>query len=181
MKMRCNIHLENKMKKIVLAITATIFSLSTAQAADKASASLVDPAGKEIGVAHLTQGAKGVLIHLKVSGLAPGKHGLHLHGVGVCDGGEGFKTAAGHVGKVDGGHGLLNPKGPEPGDIPNIFVGADGTGEMEAYTSLVSLKEGDHNLLDADGSTLIIHEGPDDHITQPIGGAGGRVACGIIK
>ena len=36
-------------------------------------------------------------------------------------------------------------------------------------------------LLDADGSAVIIHELPDDHRTQPIGGAGGRIACGIIS
>ena len=36
-------------------------------------------------------------------------------------------------------------------------------------------------LLDSDGSTVVIHENPDDHVTQPIGGAGGRVVCGIIQ
>ena len=35
-------------------------------------------------------------------------------------------------------------------------------------------------LLDEDGSAVIIHEQPDDHLTQPIGGAGGRIACGVI-
>ena len=85
------------------------------------------------------------------------------------------------MGLVPGGHGLLNPEGPEPGDIPNIFVGADGVGEMEAFTSLVSLVEGPNNLLDADGSTFIIHENADDHVTQPIGGAGARVVCGVIE
>ena len=36
-------------------------------------------------------------------------------------------------------------------------------------------------LLDEDGSAVIIHENPDAHLTQPIGGAGGRIACGIIE
>ena len=35
-------------------------------------------------------------------------------------------------------------------------------------------------LLDEDGSAVIIHENPDDHMAQPIGGAGGRIGCGII-
>jgi Cu-Zn family superoxide dismutase len=146
-----------------------------------AQAALINIAGDEIGTAHLTQGPDGVLIHVKVTGLVPGKHGLHLHSVGTCEPHEGFKSAKGHVGLVSGGHGLLNPEGPEPGDIPNIFVGADGVGEMEAFTSRVSLVEGPHNLLDGDGSTFIIHENADDHLTQPIGGAGARVACGIIE
>jgi Cu-Zn family superoxide dismutase len=35
-------------------------------------------------------------------------------------------------------------------------------------------------LLDADGSALMIHAGPDDQVTQPIGGAGARVACAAL-
>ena len=81
---------------------------------------------------------------------------------------------------VAGAHGLLNPDGPEPGDLPNLFVGADGVGEMEAFSTFVSLVDGPNNLLDADGSTLMIHEYPDDHVSQPIGGSGPRIACGLI-
>ena len=146
-----------------------------------AEAVLHNAKGAVVGRAYLKQGATGVLIHVKVSGLTPGAHGLHLHSHGECDASAGFKSAKGHVGKVDGGHGFLNPKGPEAGDIPNIFVGADGTGEMEAYATKVTLGEASTGLLDADGSTFIIHEMADDHTTQPIGGAGGRVACGIIE
>ena len=173
------------MKNIALALVLSgcIVSLS-AQAAshgDGAKATMINKEGAEIGFARLTQAPTGVLIHIKVSGLKPGKHGLHLHSLGVCEPGAGFKTAKGHVGKVKGAHGLMNPKGPEPGDLPNLFVGADGVGETEVFTTMVSIKKGDHPLLDSDGSTFIIHEAPDDHITQPIGGAGARVACGIIE
>jgi Cu-Zn family superoxide dismutase len=148
--------------------------------APTAGADLINKEGEVIGTATLQQAPTGVLVHVKVSGLTPGKHGLHLHSHGVCEPGTGFKSAKGHVGKVEGAHGLLNPKGPEAGDLPNLFVGADGTGEMEAFTTLVSVECGEHGLLDADGSTFIIHEKGDDHLSQPIGGAGGRVACGII-
>ena len=146
-----------------------------------AKAAIINKKGVEIGFAQLTQAPTGVLIHNKVSGLQPGKHGLHLHSKGVCEPREGFKTAKGHVGKVEGAHGLLNPEGPEAGDLPNLIVGANGIGETELFTTLVSIKEGDNPLLDDDGSTLIIHEAADDHMTQPIGGAGARVACGVIR
>lgn len=146
-----------------------------------AVADLIDANGKIIGEATAEQGPNGVLLHVRVSDLPPGKHGLHLHSHGVCDTDQGFKTAHGHVGKVEGAHGLMNPNGPEPGDLPNLFVGADGIGEMEAFTTLVSVDGGQHALLDEDGSTFIIHEKGDDHISQPIGGAGGRIACGVLK
>jgi Cu-Zn family superoxide dismutase len=172
------------MKRLVLSVALMfVLPISAVSAGDhikSASATIINKDGKEIGVANITQGSNGVLVHVKVSELTQGKHGLHLHSHGVCEPGEGFKTAKGHVGKVKGAHGLLNPSGPEPGDMPNIFVGADGNGEMEAYMTAVTLEGGKSSLLDADGSTFIIHEMADDHITQPIGGAGGRVACGII-
>lgn len=162
---------------LALALASPAFA---ADHGSMAGADLINKAGEVIGTATLQQAPTGVLLHVKVSGLTPGKHGIHLHSHGVCEPGSGFKSAKGHVGKVEGAHGLLNPDGPEAGDLPNLFVGADGTGEMEAFTTLVSIDGGENGLLDADGSTFIIHEKGDDHLSQPIGGAGGRVACGII-
>ncbi|MDI9245322.1 superoxide dismutase family protein [Marinobacter sp. CHS3-4] len=171
------------MMRLLVALVITVVALSAhaGKHTMKANADLIGNSGDVIGEAHLMQGPHGVLIHVRVTGLEPGKHGLHLHSHGDCLPETGFKSAQGHVGKVKDAHGLMNPKGPEPGDLPNIFVGADGVGEMEAFTSLVSLKGGKHGLLDEDGSTFIIHQNADDHITQPIGGAGPRVACGTIR
>ena len=36
-------------------------------------------------------------------------------------------------------------------------------------------------LKDADGSAIVVHAKPDDYTTQPIGGAGDRVGCAIIR
>ncbi|MFW2587761.1 superoxide dismutase family protein [Sagittula sp. SSi028] len=149
---------------------------ATAQTAAPVTSDIIGLEGAPIGEATLTEGPNGLLIHLRVEGLEPGKHGLHLHAEGTCDPSEGFTTSGGHVGKIEGGHGLLNPDGPEMGDLPNLFVASDGIGEMEAFTSLVTLE----TLLDEDGAAFIIHENADDHLTQPIGGAGDRVACGIL-
>ena len=41
--------------------------------------------------------------------------------------------------------------------------------------------QGDVGVFDANGSTVTIHESPDDHVTQPIGGTGGRVGWGIFR
>ena len=82
-----------------------------------------------------------------------------------------------NVGKIPDGHGLLNPAGPEAGDIPNIWAAADGSAGYEAFTTLITGAE----LADEDGTAMIIHANRDDHLTQPIGGAGPRVACAVIR
>ena len=76
----------------------------------------------------------------------------------------------------------MNPDGPDAGDLPNLFVHADGSVEAEFFTTLASLSGagGRANILDADGAALVIHENRDDHSRQPNGGAGGRFFCGVI-
>ena len=115
---------------------------------------------------------------LAAAGYKVGLFGKYLNFCpGDCSDVGMYKMSGGHVGKMEGGHGLLNPKGPENGDLPNIWAAADGSAGYEAFTTLDTLGA----LVDEDGSAIIIHEGEDDHMTQPIGGAGARVACGVIK
>ena len=147
-----------------------------------ASADLFGISGTAIGTADMIQAPTGVLIRVNVEDLTPGAHGLHIHDHAMCEPDTGFTSAKGHHGKVEGAHGLLNPKGPEAGDLPNIFVGADGRGQGEFFTTLISLNtDSPLSIFDDSGASFIIHENADDHITQPIGGAGKRVACGIIS
>ncbi|MDZ3838820.1 MAG: superoxide dismutase family protein [Rhodospirillales bacterium] len=146
-----------------------------AQAAETAGAPLLDPKGASVGQATVEAVPGGILLHVKVEDLPAGAHGMHLHAVGACT--PDFKAAAGHVNAHGAEHGLRNPKGPEAGDLPNLYVGADGRGEAEFYSTLTTLDA----LLDADGSAVVIHAKPDDHISQPIGGSGDRIACGALK
>ena len=136
---------------------------------------LVGVDGANVGGFTFTQGIGGLLMYVEVESLTPGAHGIHLHAVGACS--PDFKASGGHINTVDKPHGLLNPDGIHDGDLPNIYAAADGTAKAEIFTSLVVLE----TLLDDDGSAVVIHAQPDDHITQPIGGAGDRVACGVIQ
>ena len=148
---------------------------------------IVNRAGAEIGRATLTEGPAGVLIRLDFNegALAPGWHGLHMHAVGSCsDGAAGFMAAGAHAGHGAGRHGLLNPAGPEPGDLPSIFAPASGAFGAELYSPFLRLGLGAGArmaIADADGSALIIHAAHDDQSSQPIGGAGGRVACATFN
>lgn len=141
-------------------------------------AQVIGGSGAQIGTARLEQGPHGVLMEVTITegGLAPGWHGLHLHEKGDCSDVGTFTLSGGHHGKADGKHGLVNPVGPEMGDLPNIWAAADGSAGYEAFTTLFELAP----ALEGDGIALVIHEKRDDHLTQPIGGAGPRVACGVI-
>ena len=96
--------------------------------------------------------------------------------------------AKGHISDDDDKHGLLNPEGPEAGDLPNLIVPENGEVAIELYAHDLEITASEADdaddeevLLDADGSAFMIHADPDDHMTQPIGGAGARIACGVIK
>ena len=143
---------------------------------------LKNSTGKSVGTATFSGAPNGVLMRLEVKGLAPGWHGLHFHEKGDCSKSD-FTSAGAHVhGLPSVVHGLMNPDGNEAGDLPNLHVGANGTAMVELFSTYVSLGGGGArpDLMDADGSALVIHAAPDDHRTQPIGGAGARIACGVV-
>ncbi|MDB4224728.1 superoxide dismutase family protein [Granulosicoccus sp.] len=142
---------------------------------------IINNAGKEIGGATFEQGPRGILISLSVRDLPAGKHGMHIHSVGDCSQLEHFKSASGHIMPKDLPHGFFHPEGPHAGNLPNLIVTADGTAEVELYTNLLMLDKGEGAVLDTDGSALVIHTNPDDHFTQPIGGSGARIGCGVIE
>jgi Cu-Zn family superoxide dismutase len=164
-------------------------SPSTAEPIAPRTVQIVAQDGRAIGRATFTEAPHGVLIRLEFSqaGLSPGWHGLHIHQKGDCsDVAAGFHNSAGHVGMgAHTRHGLLNPEGPEAGDLPNLFAAAAppyGGEFFNPHVTLSSTAIGDRQpLLDADGSALIIHASPDDGTSQPIGNAGARVACAALS
>jgi len=165
---------------IIRASAAALLAVSTAAVAETAAvARLVDAAGNDAGTVRFTPGPTGVLLEVDARGMVPGPHAIHLHSVGSCS--PDFGHAKGHINPDGREHGLLNPNGPDRGDLPNIFAAADGTVRAELFTTLVSIEGGDAALFDADGSAVVVHQNPDDHVTQPIGGAGPRIACGVVE
>lgn len=165
---------------------------NTAINADPQTAWIVGRDGRALGRAIFTEAPTGVLIRLEFSERLPaGWHGLHLHQIGDCsDFAEGFQASGAHVRGGDFAHGLRNPDGPEAGDLPNLYARAGAPFAAEFYSRFITLNAralrmpADRRerapLLDSDGSALVIHAGPDDHQTQPIGGAGERIACAAL-
>ena len=173
------------------AMSAQAGQAATAAApAQVASASVKGPGGADMGQARFVGGPNGVLVHVELKGLTPGWHGLHFHEKGDCSD-PAFQSAGAHINHTEARpadktqHGFLNLTSTalEFGDLPNVFADPDGVAMAEIFSARVSIagEPGRPALVDADGSALVVHASPDDYASQPIGGAGARVACGVIK
>lgn len=143
-----------------------------------ASATIADAAGRPVARASLQRRTGGFLVHVEAAGLAPGTYGVHLHTVGRCDP-PGFASAGAHWNPAGRQHGRDNPAGPHLGDLPNLVVGADGRGTIDAAVA-GGLAEGSNPLLDADGAAVVVHAQADDYRTDPSGNSGARIACGVL-
>src|SRR5437868_7144165 len=202
------------MKKIVsiahLTVLATLGGLAGTVAVSAAVNAATDSGGKEL-TAQIRDVKGEVIGNLTVApadknqerltvrawGLAPGFHGFHVHTVGKCDPNavdpstgkvSPFFTAGGHL-NLDATH--THPS--HSGDLPGLLAAQDGRGVGETVTDRFQA----NNLLDADGSAIIVHLLPDneaniperstadgkkgpDAATLATGDSGGRFACGVI-
>jgi superoxide dismutase, Cu-Zn family len=144
-----------------------------------ATADLKDARGQTAGLATLTESGGKVRLVVQAKGLAPGKHGIHIHAVGSCEPPQ-FTSAGGHYNPLGRKHGLDAPDGAHAGDLPNLEADASGNARYEATTDRVTLSDGLLSVFDGDGSAIVIHEKDDDQKTDPTGNSGGRVVCGVI-
>ena len=165
---------------IALALIVLGCAPHLASSAGMAIADLYNPNGEHVGIATLTDGDNGVTIAVNMHDMPPGTHALHIHAVGSCEKPD-FKTAKGHFNPYGRKHGLKSPEGAHAGDLLNIMIGSDGTGAIIVTAPLATLSAGDNSLFREGGTAIMIHEGPDDYVTDPAGDAGPRIACGVIR
>ena len=135
--------------------------------------------GDMIGTVQLTEGDGGVDFKVKLEGLEPGYHGMHVHEYPKCDQPD-FTTAGNHFNPDGNEHGLMHPEGSHLGDLPNIEADSSGLVDAELMLPEATLMDGKKSLLDGEGTSLIIHKGQDDGVSQPGGESGARIACGLI-
>ncbi len=152
--------------------------VASAQQPGSATAELRDASDAVVGTATFTQAAGGVQITGSARGLTPGQHGWHVHAVGRCD------PRLHQRGRALQPHRQaarpLQPAGPARGRPGQPHGRADGSARLSALAAGATLAAGPASLFDADGSSLVIHTGPDDEVTDPAGNSGGRVACGVV-
>jgi len=154
---------------------ADVPSVDLLDARRDVTAEIIGANGKVIGEAVMSNGVHGMMIRLAATGIPKGFHGAHLHSVGDCsDFADGFKASGGHINASGDEHGLLNPNGYHTGaDFPNVYAPESELLRAEIFSGGLTADVAN----DADGFALVIHEAQDDHMSQPIGGAGGRIAC----
>lgn len=144
---------------------------------------LVDAKGAvtPIGDVVVSESAHGLVFTPRLEGLPPGLHGFHVHEKPSCAPAEkdGAMVAAGGAGahydpKASGHHGLPWGDG-HLGDLPAIYVGADGKANYPVLAPRLVLK-------DLAGRSLMVHAGGDNHSDHPapLGGGGARIACGVV-
>jgi Cu-Zn family superoxide dismutase len=170
-------------RPFLLSLLALLLFCVPASAALKAKAiaRLASLEGKPLGTAVFEAMGHGVLITFDLHDLPPGAHAIHLHMSGNCDAKTGFTSAGPILSLMPGKqHGYLAEGGPETGDLPNQFAGADGHLHASVETGSFSLGNGKKSIFDRDGVSVIVDTRGDDYRTQPLGNAGDRIACGVV-
>ncbi|WP_132992359.1 superoxide dismutase family protein [Gordonia zhaorongruii] len=126
-----------------------------------ATVTLRDKSGGDVGMATFTSTGSAVTVELRVTGIEPGLHGVHVHSVGKCDAADNFSSAGGHL-QVNGHTGK-----PESGDLTSVSVLKDGTGTVTSTTDAFTIDQ-------AKDKALVVHEVGDTDGTK-------RQACGVIE
>jgi superoxide dismutase, Cu-Zn family len=168
-----------------IAAACMVPAIASAQdGAERAEATLRTSDGDPVGTARFTQRGDTVEVRLELHGRAPGWLGFHIHERGVCEAGEQFATAGGHLGSQDDDH-------PDhAGDLPPALVMQDGNARLVIITDRIAVRD----LLAGDGTAVMIHEQRDnfahiperyaaepDRQTLDTGDAGARLACGVVR
>ena len=128
------------------------------------------------GSAEFTSTANGVLARVKIEKAKPGKHGIHVHEKGDCSDIPG-KSMGSHFAPDAHEHGLPGTPARHLGDLGNIDVGEDGTGQHEIEIATATLDDGPRTFA---GKALVIHE-KEDVGTGASGDSGPPIACAIIE
>lgn len=114
----------------------------------------------------------------KITGLAPGQHGFHIHEFGDLS--NGCESAGDHYNPDGVDHGNLDEG--HAGDLGNVTADKNGVADIKIIAKRIGL-EGDRSVV---GRAVVIHQDQDDlgqggdAESLKTGNAGDRLACGVI-
>src|SRR5260370_2803893 len=134
--------------------------------------------GEDAGTATFQQEKAKLTVKLNLKNLPVGEHGVHIHAKALCDPPD-FKTAGAHFNPENKQHGFQNPMGHHAGDLPqNVVIGEGHTGQATFKIDYLSLDPASPISIIANGGTsIVIHDKPDDVKTDPSGNSGNHTTC----
>jgi Cu-Zn family superoxide dismutase len=151
---------------------------AAAAAPEKITAKIESRSGSTVsGEVTLTPTADGVKVVATIQAPKGGTHAVHIHVSGDCSAPD-AKSAGDHFNPDGHQHGLPDAEQKHLGDLGNVTIGDDGTGNLEIEVKGANLKPGDARSFA--GRALIVHEKADDG-GQPVGNAGARFGCAELK
>lgn len=118
---------------------------------------------------------EGLRVIANIGGLAPGKHGFHIHEHGDCSAHD-ASTAGGHFNPFNKKHGGPNTEERHEGDLGNLEADQYGFAYYDEVIEGLKLN-GEYSII---GKSVVVHEGEDDLETDPSGNSGARIGCGEI-
>jgi Cu-Zn family superoxide dismutase len=127
------------------------------------------------GTVSFSRVSRGLRVIAQVQGLTAGDHRFHIHQFGDCRAKDG-SSAGGHFNPHNQRHGAPTDEIRHVGDLGNLTADASGFASADTIDPLLTL-DGPESII---GRSIVIHAKADDFKTQPTGGAGARVACGVI-
>jgi superoxide dismutase, Cu-Zn family len=150
----------------------------------RATAQIRRSDGSPVGFAAFARFGGKVLAFAFLERLRPGFHGLHVHETGRCET-PSFASAGGHFNPSGAAH------GEHAGDLPLAYVTRARFALSFSTTDRFRIRD----LLDPDGSAIVLHENPDNYANIPTdrydpdpdattlatGDAGARIACGVVR
>ena len=128
------------------------------------------------GKVTFAQEGEKVKVVADIEGLNPGqKHAFHIHQYGDCSAMDGM-SAGGHYNPESHPHGLPGSAQRHAGDLGNLEADTNGKAHLEITVDNISVAGTKNPIV---GRGVIVHAKVDDG-GQPVGNAGGRIACGVI-
>ena len=165
------------MKTIILTtMFCALACFAQGQEVTKAQAQLESKSNSKVtGMVTFTKVGDDVQVVADIQGLAPGKHGFHIHEKGDCSAPD-AASAGGHFNPTMKHHGGPDTLDHHTGDLGNIVTDASGKTHLE-WKGKLSLSGKDSII----GKSVVVHEKEDDLKTDPAGNSGARVGCGVIN
>ena len=166
------------MKRLIipLGMLCALAVMAHGQDVTKATCKLESKSGSKVtGMVTFTKVGDDVQVVGDITGLTPGKHGIHVHEKGDCSAPDAASAGA-HFNPTNQHHGGPMTAEHHAGDFGNIEADASGKAHID-WKGKMSLSGADSII----GRSLVVHEKEDDLKTDPSGNSGARQACGVIE